>query len=315
MERRLLDTFLSPAWPGSSAKPRTIDFLVIGAPKAGTDALRNWLNESPEAWVYGPVEPNYLCDDILGMHKDKAAWMRKVIRQAHGRQLIGEKSTWYLGSQAAISEVFARFPKARIVIMIRDNVSLFLSLHAELVKLGVEPEFDPMLAWQKAGDDPRRLDFVNTFLPNYPVSCRIGQQTARWIERFGHERVLIARIRDLETADGRRRMAGFLGLRQFLDAPAPVANKRLSAADTATTGPARRLARRARSAAHVLARGIGVDRTRPPLPGAGQVALPVSDPDFHAELTRVFAPDARLAEALELANRNHHNGNGIVSDV
>ncbi|TMV10343.1 hypothetical protein FGK63_04595 [Ruegeria sediminis] len=192
---------------------RPIDFFIIGAPKAGTDALRNWLNECPDVWTYGPVEPNYLCDDVLGTKKNKSTWAKRVVRQARGRRLVGEKSTWYLGSQVAITEIATRFPKAKIVILTRENVSLFLSLHAELVKLGVENELDPKIAWQETIADPRRLDFVNTFLPNYPVSCRIGWQIERWIARFGQERVLIAGIRDLETGEGRRRMAACASFR------------------------------------------------------------------------------------------------------
>lgn len=300
---------------------RPIDVFIIGAPKAGTDALRNWLNECPDIWTYGPVEPNYLCDDVLGTKKNKNTYAKRVVRQARGKRLVGEKSTWYLGSQAAITEIATRFPKARIVILMRDNIDLFFSLHAELVKLGVETELDPKIAWQETIADPRRLDFVNTFLPNYRLSCRIGWQIERWIVRFGHERVLIARIRDLESGEGRRRMAAFLGLRQFPDAPTPVANKRLSGGDATArqpavaTGTAGRLARLAKSTTRSLARGVGADRTRPPPPMAKKVALPVTDPEFRAMLAQFFAEDACLAEDLERENRNRHDRHGHRLDV
>lgn len=296
--------------------PRPIDFFIVGAPKAGTDALRDWLNESRETWVYGPVEPNYFCDDISSMHKDKNAWTKKVVRQARAKRLVGEKSTWYLGSQAAISEIATRFPKARIVILTREHVSLFLSLHAELVKLGVEPELDPMIAWRKTSADPRRIDFANNFLPNYIVSCQIGQQIERWIERFGHERVLIARIQDLETESGRRRVAEFLGLHQFPDTPAQIANKRLSTANlgvetsAAATGTARSLLRRAKSVARSLVRGVAIGSARPASPRTRQVALALTDHDFRDELTEFFAADAGLSAELERSNREHHRKNG-----
>lgn len=293
---------------------RPIDFFIIGAPKAGTDAFRNWLNECPDTWVYGPAEPNYLCHDILYTHKHKAAWIKKVVRQAGSKRLVGEKSTWYLGSQSAIFEIATRFPNASIVILTRDNVSLFLSLHAEMVKLGVETELDPMVAWHKTSADPLRLKFVNTFLPNYLVSCQIGQQIERWIDQFGHDRVLIARIQDLETAEGRRRIAAFIGLRQYPDTSAPVVNRRISTteqgaeASVSPTEAVRNFLRLVKSTVRFLTRDIGGGSTRPVLYRTGNVALPLTEPSFREELSRFFATDARRTAELEQENLKYHRG-------
>lgn len=49
---------------GSSSSSRLPDFLVIGAPKAGTSALHTTLAAHPELALSSPKEPKYfLCGD------------------------------------------------------------------------------------------------------------------------------------------------------------------------------------------------------------------------------------------------------------
>nr|WP_321510721.1 hypothetical protein [uncultured Celeribacter sp.] len=291
---------------------RQIDFFIVGAPKAGTDSLRNWLNKCSMVRVYGPQEPNYFCTDILGEEKSVDDWTRKVLRQARGHKIVGEKSTWYLGSEAAIRNISDKYCAAKIIILVRDHVPLFLSLHSELVKLGVETELDPLRAWHATLKDPKRLDFDNLSLVNYPQSCQIGRQIDRWIDAFGHERVLIGSILDLETDAGRARFARFLGVLRYPNRPAAVANQRISRASQSdrVNGTLRRatvaLGKQFQNLLKSGRRFLRTGRWSLIQNQAPRIAYRLPLPDAKKALDSYFVEDCLRLEVLRRENAQYH---------
>lgn len=205
---------------------KKIDFFIIGAPKAGTDSMREWLSQCKRTFVYGPKEPNYFCSDILAKKKFEGFWSAWIVLSGIGSKYIGEKSTWYLGSKVAARKIKEYNSEAKIIIMTRPHLDLFKSLHGELLKLGVETVSDPICAWQQTRRKSAQLAFNNTFIGNYHESCRIGAQAAHWLSEFGHNQTIMMEIDDLADARRRAALARFLNIKHFPQTKAQVRNVR-----------------------------------------------------------------------------------------
>src|SRR3954447_2114624 len=113
------------------------DFLLIGAPKAGTTALHVALSEHPQIFMSSPKEPKYFLSDdgvrpvARGGPGDaqtirKQLWQRAdyeaLFEAARADALRGESTTLYLGNPAAHRRIHALLPQARLVAVLRDPV-------------------------------------------------------------------------------------------------------------------------------------------------------------------------------------------------
>lgn len=249
---------------------RRIDFFLIGAPKCGTDSLRAYLAAAPGAFLTGPEEPNYFCTDLRPPSYDVAAHLARHFGRAPRAALWGEKSTWYLHSEAAPREILAHNPEARFVALTRAPVAQFLSLHGELVRLGAEPCRDPATAWRASLDrDPRAPGLAR--LLHYPTACALGPALARWRAAVGARLYATTLERLVAEPEEPRRICAFLGLAPPKGA-LPHANRArgpgiaLGPRPMALAGALKaRLGIRSFGVGRALA-GMGAPRPRPTLP-------------------------------------------------
>src|SRR3954454_21922705 len=106
------------------------DFLLLGAPKAGTTALHLALARHPEVFMSMPKEPKFfLTDDghqpvARGGPGDAQTIRKQVWRRADYERLFdaappgarrGESTTLYLHDEAAHRRIAATLPDARLV--------------------------------------------------------------------------------------------------------------------------------------------------------------------------------------------------------
>ena len=212
----------------NAAAQRKPDFFIVGAPKAGTEALRTHLLRYDEVYMPTPEEPNYFCGDInpAAAIRDEEWYLQKYFSGATGASLIGEKSTWYLCSSTAAYRL-ARFqPQAKIIVMLRNPVELVQSFHQEMVYVGAEDQVDFLSAWnlqdkRKAGQClPVRCH--NPKLLQYEEVVKLGDQLERYMEEFPSDRLFVRATDDFRS--GRtfvEDLEKFLGLRgrEFEDIP------------------------------------------------------------------------------------------------
>src|SRR3954453_3663754 len=112
-------------------------FLLIGAPKAGTTALHVALAAHPDVFMSSPKEPKYfLTDDgrrpvARGGPGDAQTVRQQVWRREDYERLFdaapagaqrGESTTLYLQDRAAHRRIAAALPDARLVAVLRDPV-------------------------------------------------------------------------------------------------------------------------------------------------------------------------------------------------
>ena len=207
------------------ARPARPDFLVIGAPKAGTTALHAALAQHPEVFTSSPKEPKYwLCDDAPppawcgpGDRHSQREWIWRrdrydaLFEPARPDQVRGESSPFYLWSRGAHRRIAEALPDVRLVAVVRDPIDRAYSNWMHLWSDGLEPvgEFESSLALQQ-----HRIDAGWAPFWRYLELGRYGEQLAHLRRYVDPDRILVLRYRDVvdEPAAAVDRTCRFLGI-------------------------------------------------------------------------------------------------------
>ncbi len=203
------------------------DFLVIGAPKAGTTALHAALAQHPDVFVSSPKEPKYwLCDGAPppawcgpGDKHSQQEWIWRddhyfpLFAPARDDQARGESTPFYLWSRGAHRRIAERLPDVRLVAVVRDPIDRAYSNWMHLWSDGLEPESDFETAFALQ-DDRVRAGWAPFW--RYRDLGRYGEQLDHLYGYVDPDRVLVVRYRDLvddprSTVD---RVSRFLGIRE-----------------------------------------------------------------------------------------------------
>jgi hypothetical protein len=263
------------------------DFYVVGAPKAGTTSLYEYLAGHPGIFLPQRKELRYFGADLAHRRRHElteAEFLGHYTGAAPERRW-GNGYVWYLYSRSAAAEIHAVRPDARILVMLRDPLRALHALHSEFVFDGNEDldDFSAALAAEPDRCAGRRIPAEAHFPEGlcYHRTVDYAEQLARYLDLFGRDQVHVALIDDfIADAEGAAgQVLAFLGLepvaghsfphrnpnkrsrsaamRRLLAAPPP----RLRAAIRALVpAGARRAAYRRASALNVRA----VDRARMP---------------------------------------------------
>ena len=125
------------------------DFFILGAPKAGTTTLANWLSEHPQIFVSPLKEPQFFNWDFCHRSTRSFKEYEALFEAATVDHVaVGEASTRYLYSRTAVPAILGYVDKPRFIVMIRDPVDLAYSLHDQTVFNGNENVLDFEKAWE-----------------------------------------------------------------------------------------------------------------------------------------------------------------------
>lgn len=113
-----------------------------------------------------------------------------VFADAGAAVRVGEISTTYLCSRSAASEIRAFNPEARIVIPLRDPITVMHAVHNLMVWTGFEPIHDFSAALQaqereRSAQGPE----IRRELPPYRDVVDFAEHVGRYYDTFGRERV------------------------------------------------------------------------------------------------------------------------------
>ncbi len=153
----------------SEREPRLPNFFIVGTGKAGTTSLHRYLQQHPDIYMSPVKEPSYFASEIRGEALGKAfqkhvrrrslelpehlkdgrpvkplGWLvsdwddyLRLFQQARGETAIGEASAGYLWSETAAANIHARFPNARIVMILRDPAERAFSQYLHQLAVGL----------------------------------------------------------------------------------------------------------------------------------------------------------------------------------
>jgi hypothetical protein len=198
------------------------DFLVIGAPKAGTTALHAALARHPGLFMSPVKEPKFFLTDgrpppAKGGPGDALTYREHIWRRQDYEALFdaappgtlrGESTPLYLYDRAAMRRIHETLPGARLIVVVRDPVD---SNWTHLWSAGLEPVGDFVRA---CGEEERRIAAGWASFWHYTGLGRYGEQLEYLFTLFPREQVLVLRYRQMvdEPAQTLDRICAFLGV-------------------------------------------------------------------------------------------------------
>jgi hypothetical protein len=202
------------------------DFLVVGAPKAGTTALHAALATHPQLFMSRVKEPRFfLCPDGVppprhGGPGDAQTYQEYIWRRRDyealfaGRgegMLAGESSPFYLWDRAAHRRIRDTIPDAKLIAVLRDPVERAYSNWAHLWSAGLEPCGDFTEACHREAE---RIAAGWAPFWRYLELGRYGEQLRDLLRIFPRHQLQLLRYRELrdEPALALARVCEFLGV-------------------------------------------------------------------------------------------------------
>ena len=178
------------------------DFFIVGAFKAGTTALYEYLRAHPDIFMSVPKEPMYFGADLTPRYRRMTHdEYLALFKDARPDQHAGEASPWYLYSSSAATEIRAFDAGAKAIIMLRNPVDVMYSQHSQLVFNQREDlaDFGAALAAEPERIAGRRIpaDAIRPEALFYRKSVRFPEQVRRYLDVFGRAGVHFVVFDDL----------------------------------------------------------------------------------------------------------------------
>jgi hypothetical protein len=206
-------------WVTSPFRPLP-DFLVLGAQKAGTTALYEYLRRHPQ--ISGPSWKEVSFFDRHWARGE--SWYRgnfPNVARTRGKH-VGEASPSYVFHPLAPRRVQEVVPEARLIVLVRNPVDRALSQYNHEVALGREPlPFEEALdaeeerlrgEQERMASDPRYFS-REWWSHTYKARGRYAEQLERWLAVFPREQLLVLPSDDLgsDPARAHAQVLEFLG--------------------------------------------------------------------------------------------------------
>jgi hypothetical protein len=194
---------------------------VVGAPKCGTTSIYEHLRGHPEIFMPQIKEPNFFAEDLeirSYPEIDSLEEYLALFEDGASAAIRGEASQFYLYSRSAASRIKHFNPAARIVILLREPVSMMRSLHSQYLSTADEDvsDFGAAIALEEERRAGRSLP-VNTMFPRcmaYLDVATFSLQVERYFEFFERDAVRVILLDDLrqDTPGVYRNLVEFLGV-------------------------------------------------------------------------------------------------------
>lgn len=173
------------------------DFFIVGAQRCGTTSLYESLRVHPQIRMSAHKEPHYFSQDRVRLDADQvvrseAAYLDLFAGATDG-QLCGEASPSYLWHPDAAERIYARQPRAKIIVLLRDPIERAFSQYLMDLADGMSPSsfYD---AIQRA---TTARDKVYGTGESYVELGMYAEQVTRYVRVFSRERVLLLKFKDL----------------------------------------------------------------------------------------------------------------------
>lgn len=196
----------------------TLDFLIIGAQKAGTTSLVRLLGQCTES-VFIPRRElhfwnhakNFSDPRLLEEYLDN-------FKGAQEGQIVGEKSPSYLSKAGTAERISSHFPDVKIIAILRNPIDRAISAYQHGLRIGALPA-------ERSLDDAVRNCQKYAGVPFGDIVSNgfYTKQLRPYFELFPKESILIMNFDDLTCADrgGLYELGDFLALgqeyREFVD--------------------------------------------------------------------------------------------------
>jgi hypothetical protein len=113
------------------------NFLIIGARKAGTTTLYEYLRHHPQIYMSNPKEPEFF--SYNERYHQGVEWYASLFSQAAPHQVCGEASTGYTHQLPLIPEIperiFKLLPQVKLIYIVRNPIDRAYSCYLQQIKV------------------------------------------------------------------------------------------------------------------------------------------------------------------------------------
>jgi hypothetical protein len=213
--------------PAAGVGPK---FFIIGAPRCGTTALCEYLEQHPRIGFSRPKETHFFATDLPGLQdadlppagsvKTKEDYIQRCFGHCAGKDYleIGDGSVWHLYSQEAVHNILRFDPAARFIIMVRNPIDLCRSEYEKSREMLWEDQASFQQAW-RLQQERQRGRHVPRFCPDarllvYGEIAKLGEQVGRAFAAIPAAQRLAVVYDDLarDTASVYAQVLSFLGV-------------------------------------------------------------------------------------------------------
>jgi len=208
--------------PGPASLP---NFFIVGAQKAGTSSLYQYLKQHPDVFMSPVKEPEFFALEGRSVqhqgppgcepnenerpYTDLQAY-RELFVDHDGETAIGEASTLYLYSPQAPRRIARHVPEARLIVLLRHLVERTYSAFLMAKRSGDEP-----LSFEEAiRAEPERIRDDWGYLWRYKDFGFYHRQLQRYVDTFGRDQIKVYLLEDMKRdPEGvMKDLFGFLGV-------------------------------------------------------------------------------------------------------
>ena len=170
------------------------NFIIVGAPKAGTTSLYHYLNEHPDIFMADPKELNYFSgESIRSQHLYYKSYVVEDLDKYKNHFIntkdetaIGEASVSYLFYKEVPEKIYELIPDAKIIIILRDPVRRAYSHYQMDERLGyINNSFEDIVYSKK------KIAEYELFYQQYVELGFYHDQVKRYLDTFGKNRVRV----------------------------------------------------------------------------------------------------------------------------
>ncbi|MHB8464500.1 MAG: sulfotransferase family protein [Acidimicrobiales bacterium] len=286
-----------------SGEPARLDWVCIGAQKAGTSTLFRLLREHPQILIPPGKEDPIFDREVTASEVD--AYLEERFADIASTIQCGTVTPHYMSSPDTAGRVSRFAPSARIVVLLRDPVERAFSHYRMSVRRGLETRsFGAAVDEQLRAFEGNETIDADSETATYVERGRYGHLLSAWFDHFAPEQIHVEFTAELDAHPGDvlRRVHRFLGvepqltgdegMRAHADPPAhrlraarrPIANalRRIGVLDRI---PVERKEQLADALERTLARVLPTRAERMP-------------PDTAAELRSRLGPDRAVLSGL-----------------
>ncbi|MEL6350369.1 MAG: sulfotransferase [Cyanobacteria bacterium J06627_28] len=185
------------------------DFLILGAPKAGTTSLYHYLSQHPQIFMSPNKEPHFFAFEgampTFQGPGDEQAWLnmlsvvaleayQQLFERAKPGQKRGEASTMYLYLEESCDRIHYYLPQVKLIAFLRNPVDRAYSHFKHMRRDGREWEKDFRTALAR---EPERISQGWAPAWHYTQVGLYHNQLQRYLEKFSSEQVRIYLYDDL----------------------------------------------------------------------------------------------------------------------
>lgn len=164
------------------------NFLIIGAPKAGTTSLYDYLREHPDIFMPRLKEARFFGYDGQGSRQKFPVQSREeyeaLFEDVRGETAIGEATPHYLVYPQAAGRIHALIPQARLIASLRNPVDRSFSVYQMNMR---------------NKDANRGVPYLEALKADRNSQETYAEQLERYFALFPREQIRIILLEELET--------------------------------------------------------------------------------------------------------------------